>query len=192
MVKKISRGTTCCEAGWSVIASAESCGGRRSFSAVLPQAIGLAAHSARKRKYENERTSERRAIEREGALSRGMSQKKAARGCRPTNAVRIWCRHLLPCSAAIPPKLAEKKRAASRLCWGAAHCRKSGGSGGRAGHALAMTRGRVTHPKARSPLPNSRSTSASASAGSPVRRGPARSAASPNSRSRRTCSRSRC
>ena len=76
---------------------------------MLPQAIGLAAHSARKRKYENERTSERRAIEREGALSRGMSQKKAARGCRPTNAVRIWCRHLLPCSAAIPPKLAEKK-----------------------------------------------------------------------------------
>ena len=189
MVKKISRGTTCCEAGWSVIASAESCGGRRSFSAVLPQAIGLAAHSARKRKYENVREKGNRA--RGGTIERNVSKESCPR--MPSNEC---CPDMVSSPAALlscdPTKTCGEKRAAPRLCWGAARCRKSGGSGGRAGHALAMTRGRVTHPKARSPLPNSRSTSASASAGSPVRRGPARSAASPNSRSRRTCSRSRC
>ena len=116
------------------------------------------------RERENVREKGNRA--RGGTIERNVSKESCPR--MPSNEC---CPDMVSSPAALlscdPTKTCGEKRAAPRLCWGAARCRKSGGSGGRAGHALAMTRGRVTHPKARSPLPNSRSTSASASAGSP-------------------------
>jgi len=131
---------------------------------------------ARDRKCEIERLFKR--------MGKRVREFDSARVERKAEKVR-WCS--LGCD---PNKTYKEKRGICRLFW-AQHA-VEGERQQAVCHALAMTRGSVTRPTARWPLPNTAATSAFASAGSPARQGSARYSAFPSSRSHQTCSRSRC